>query len=331
MMLLMRFQDVATFAQASLQAPSLPDTATEFTLRPVMRDGHVGEVRVYKPRAAQPGSKTPLVVLYHGGGFVLGHCTHLGVHAKAIAHVTGATVCSVGYRLAPAHKFPAAPHDAWDSLAWLVSEAGLKALGGDVDLNKGFVLGGISAGSNLAAVTAQKSALLFASNDAGKLPALVTGLWLSLPYLYDEVTVPDKYRDLWFSREQNAASPIINAEAIAWVKETYGYDSKSPDFCPGYGQGADAASKSAPAYLQICGMDPLRDDGLVYDKVLRDAGVETRLDVYPGTPHGFAETTDIPLSGKSRNDTIKGFAWLLKMGRELSDEECLEAWIAAAA
>lgn len=331
MMLAATFIDVAKFLQANPQIPDLPDTPTEFTVRPTMRDGHVGEVRVYKPRtAAQAGAKTPLVVLYHGGGFVLGHCSHLGPFAKVIAHTTGATVCSVGYRLAPAYKFPTAPHDAWDSLAWIASEAGLAALGGDVDPSKGFVIGGVSAGSNLAAVTAQKSALLSASNDAGKLAFPLTGTWLSLPFLYEEPTVPEKYRHLWFSREQNADSAIISAKDMDYVKETYEYEAKSPDLSPGYGQGADAASKLPPTYLQVCGMDPLRDDGLVYDKVLRDAGVETRLEVYPGVPHGFADLTDIPLAVKSRNDTVKGFAWLLKMDKEPTDEECLSAWMAAA-
>lgn len=329
-----KFRDMISMFSAKHMIPQLPDTPTEFTVKATMRDGHESEVRVYKPRkpssaasVSASASKTPLVVLIHGGGFCIGHWSHMGAHARSIAHLHGVTAVSIAYRLAPAHKFPQAPHDVWDTLQWLSSESGLQALGGDVDTALGLVVGGISAGANLSTVAVQQSALLTADNAAGKLSHPVTGLWASIPCYYEPDTVPEKYRDLWVSRTQNAVAPVINADALEFVREAYAFDARSPDYCPGYGV-KGAAAKMPRTHIQVAGQDPLRDDGLVFEKVLQDNGVETRLDTYAGVPHGFAEITEIPLAHKSRADALRGFGWLLGKA-EPTDEQCREAWTTA--
>lgn len=75
---------------------------------------------------------------------------------------------------------------------------------------------------------------------------------------------------------------------------------------------APSHSGLPPAYIQVSGLDPLRDEGILYEKVLRESGVKTKLDVYPGLPHGghiiFPTTS---LSAKVNQDFNAGLQWLL--------------------
>jgi len=109
-----------------------------------MRDGFDSKIKVYRPAGKKGG---PLIVLIYGGGFVVGDYQQLTPYGRGFARAFGATCVTISYRLAPEHKFPAAPHDVEDSLLWIAKNA--EALGADPQ--KGFVLGGISAGGRQSA------------------------------------------------------------------------------------------------------------------------------------------------------------------------------------
>lgn len=128
-----------------------PRLKTEWSRYVKMRDRHTHKIRVYKPDDLAEG---PLVVLICGGGFCMGHYSHFGSYSRAIASLYGATVVNISYRLAPEFKFPMAPNDVWDSITWMVEPENAKELG--LDMDKGFIVGGMSAGANLSAVFAQK-------------------------------------------------------------------------------------------------------------------------------------------------------------------------------
>lgn len=302
----------------SLTLPDPPSTPEDSPLDIPVSGGRTQRARVYKAARA-PAAGAPLVVYMHGGGFVMGSPTRVALQARAIAEATGAVVVAPSYRLAPAHPFPAAPDDIWDALAWLVRPENAASIGADPAA--GFVLGGVSAGGNLAAVAAQR----YVSRGTG--PRL-TGVLLAVPHLLDETIVPQKYAPLWFSREQNADALIIDRRAIDFIKREVKFDLASPLFSPFNDPQAHVGMP--PVYIQVAGQDPLRDDGLVYERALRDHGVKTRLDVYPGVPHGhMGMYPTLSASRKADADLVKAAGWLF--GKEISDENATKAVAAAGA
>lgn len=273
-----------------------------------MRDGHQSEVRVFKP-ATPPSSGSPLVVLLFGGSFVTGSNLQLAPVARIAAALYGATAVTLSYRRAPEHRFPTAPNDTWDSLTWLAANA--SSIGADP--SAGFVLGGISAGGAMAITAAQR-----AMKEKLSLP--LTGVWASIPVALEDELVPAKYKHMWHSREQNNEVPLLDTKSIQLARELYRPDIMSEDYSPFNSR--ISFSGLPRTYVQVCGMDPLRDDGLIYERALRDQGVETKLDVYPGQPHAFFSAfPELKQSRKYIADTTMAVGWLL--GRQ-PDREVLK-------
>lgn len=262
------------------------------------RDGHTSEFLLFKPPATTKSS--PLVVLIYGGGFVTGAKIDMAPLAEKLSAMFGATVVCPEYRLAPEHKFPAAPNDVWDFMTWLSHN--IAAIGADPEA--GFIIGGISAGGNLAAVLASKVI-------ASDYPLTLTGVFLGIPVLFNEDTVPDQYRSVFLSRDQNTEARILNGEALRLIEGYYQMDWPSPDFCPIFAP--KGLGNHPKTYLQVAGQDPLRDDGLIYERILRAEGVPTKLDVYPGLPHGFNGVLPfLKVSQTANEELICGFAWLFE-------------------
>jgi len=135
------------------------------------------------------------------------------------------------------------------------------------------------------------------------------------------------------SYDQNRKAPFLPEEDIRkylglssvkdWffhvlilLSDAYKPDEASPlfnNFAPGV-----TLANLPPVYLQICGMDPLRDEALIYEQVLRiEHKIPTRMDVYPGLPHGFwIAFPEFDSSKKFLEDSIKGAEWLLTVGRK---------------
>ncbi|OJD29236.1 alpha beta hydrolase fold-3 domain-containing protein [Diplodia corticola] len=303
-----------------------PDSSTgrdQGTVIPVpMRDGTTNPLRLHKPpaAAADPARPSPLIVLLYGGGFVWGDNTQSSPLARVLARLHRATVVQPTYRLAPTHRFPTAAHDVWDAIEWLADPAGdaSRLLGPDVDLSAaGFVVGGLSAGANLAAVTAQ------AWISARRTPAL-SGLHLGCPGLFEggERHVPAAYRPLWFSREQNADALITGTAVLERVLAAYAPDTASPEWNP-VNAGEEHSLGFPKTFVGVAGDDPLRDDGLVYWRILRDKGTETRLDVAPGVPHGHTVFKGLEAATKSNVEAVRAYGWML--GDEKTDQEIMDA------
>ncbi|GAB7338520.1 hypothetical protein MBLNU457_5270t1 [Dothideomycetes sp. NU457] len=303
-------------AERAKNAPDLgpaPTGVTESRHSIPMRDGHQSELKIHRPSSA--GSSHPLVVLAFGGGFVVGSNDQLTPYARSLVQLYDAVVVNISYRLSPENPWPASQHDTWDSLAWLAENASSDVIGADP--SKGFVLGGVSAGGNVTAVCAQMSL-----KKGHELKYPLTGVWACIPVVVPDASVlPEEERELWFSRTQNAKVPILDADSMEAIGKLTKADPKSEWYSP---FNAEKPFVGMPrTYVQVDGMDPLRDDGLIYERCLKKAGVETKLTVWPGLPHGhFAFMPFLEASKKAIFDTIMGFSWLLK--KEVSEQDVVK-------
>jgi acetyl esterase len=216
-------------------------------------------VRLYTP----PGGSAPrpLVVFYHGGGWVIGDLrTHDGI-CRDLATGTGAAVLAVDYRLAPEHPFPAPVDDAWAALQW--AHANAPALGAGPGR---LAVAGDSAGGNLAAVMA--------------LMARDAGLPLRLQLLVYPATDFSERRP---SVIENGEGYLLTEQSMKWFEAQYAPDPKDWRASPMLA--ADYRGVAA-AMVLTCEFDPLRDEGNDYATKLAAAGVQVTNRCYPGLIHG---------------------------------------------
>ncbi|MFD7032453.1 alpha/beta hydrolase [Streptomyces sp. NPDC059917] len=220
-------------------------------------------VRVYDPAPGAVGR--PLVVYFHGGGWVMcGPDTH-DATCRTLAARSGAVVVSADYRLAPEHPWPAAPDDALTVLLWA------RARTGDLGCDPGaVVVAGDSSGANLAAVTALRA------------PGLVAAQLLVYPPLDASMASA--------SVETYARDHFHTAAHMSWYWESYlgpAADPAHPYVSPL--AAADLAGLP-PALVVLADCDVLRDEGLAYARRLAAAGVECEVRLFPGVFHGFLGT-----------------------------------------
>jgi len=277
-----------------------PAGVTEHDHQVKMRDGASILVRSYSPVTA-PKDGSPLIVIFHGGGFCIGELESETPNCRNLVLEFGAVALNVEYRLAPEFKFPTPINDSWDVVKWAAANANtLKA-----NPSQGFIVGGPSAGGNIAAVCAH-----LARNE--KLNPPLTGQILSNPILISNGRVPEKYKDQYLSWEQNSADKYTSVDMMDMFTKSY-----NPDFSsPLYDTLNDPSGHAnlPPAYLQASGGDMLRDDAIIYERILReDYKVPTRINVYKGLPHmfwGFFPTSKAAIQWKEDlSDAVK---WLLQ-------------------
>ncbi|KAF8583034.1 hypothetical protein K439DRAFT_1391008 [Ramaria rubella] len=259
-------------------------------------------IRTYIPESNDDVEATfPVLMWFHGGGFRIGDLELDDSLLRLICKTNQISCVSVEYRLAPEHPFPIPVQDCFDATKWVAANA-LSVSG---DLTKGFLVGGASAGGNLTAVVALKA------RDDHFLKGKLTGQILSIPVIISHEVYPEKWKAELLSIEQNKDAPILTKDSMVKIYADYqAPDLTSPDVAPLL---AASHAELPPAYVQICGLDPLRDEGFLYEKVLRESSVPTKVDIYPGVPHGFWIAAPVISSGKKiREDTLRGIKWLLE-------------------
>jgi acetyl esterase len=219
-------------------------------------DGTPLEMRVLVPRGEARG----LIVFFHGGGWVTGSLDEVETLGRTLADRACCAVVLAEYRLAPEHPFPAAVDDAWTALVW----AGERANGLPL------IVAGDSAGANLAAVVAQRS--------AREGPALA--LQVLVEPVTDSDTATASYRD-----PENQL--IVTRDSMLWFFDRYVPDAEArrdPRLAP---LRAASVSGAPPAVVLTPEYDVLRDEGEAYAERLRAEGVDVTHKRFSGQMHGF--------------------------------------------
>ncbi len=232
---------------------------------------------------AEPGAPHPLLVFFHGGGFIYGDLdSHDGL-CRLLCRHAGAQILAVDYRLAPEDPFPAAVEDARAALRWAFENAGMLA----ADPTR-IGIGGDSAGGNLAAVASQLAVrheepapvlqlLIYPGLDA-------TGRHRSRE-LFDAPFLPTKAHLDWFE--------VLYLGGARWRRT-------DPRVSPLL---AEDLSGLPPAFIATAAFDPLRDEGEAYAELLLAAGTEARVRRFCGMMHGFASATGV--SGRCRDAVVE--------------------------
>ncbi|KZS88467.1 hypothetical protein SISNIDRAFT_459689 [Sistotremastrum niveocremeum HHB9708] len=279
---------------------SLPwiETGLSITDHKVPVDGAEITVRSYIPDV-DSADTFPLMIWIHGGAWIAGDLGLDDSDLRILCTSLKISIASVDYRLAPEYKFPTPIDDSLVGFKWAIANAGLLR----ADLGKGVIVAGSSAGGNLAAQVA-----LHAREDP-LYSKTISGQLLQMPFLALPAGYPDKYKDDLRSDEDLADMGLLVKSFQTRTREMAGLDPTSPRLSPLL---VPSLTGLPRAYIQICGRDPLRDEGILYAKLLQDAGVEVRSEIYKGCPHAFTHVNpNTEAARKWRRDAEEGIRWLL--------------------
>ncbi|KAH0442370.1 hypothetical protein CcaCcLH18_01412 [Colletotrichum camelliae] len=252
------------------------------------RDGSTIEGRSYRPKAADDSS-LPVYLYLHGGGFLFGTVNSEDAACSRIAISTSVLVVSVNYRHTPDFIYPTAWNDVEDGFQWL--HANIAEIGGCPEKHLG------NFGKDLPPIAGQVLII----------PCLVN------PDCYDGHLKRLKHPAV-SSYAENENAPILPRRMIELFVGLLKIE--KPDYNdlrlnPG-NVSAELLKGMPPTTLGIAGLDPLRDEGLLYAKLLTESGVPTETHIFRGVPHGFRRFGDKLSESKHwDNVTDNGIKWAL--------------------
>lgn len=241
--------------------------------------GGILRMRLYRPIGTSD-DPAPLLVWFHGGGWVVGSITSHDGSLRALASSSGVAIASVEYRLAPEHPWPAAPDDclaAWRDIRERASE-----LGFDPDR---LMVGGDSAGGNLAVV------LCLELNWADEPMPLAAVLLYPVADLGDKSDSYHQFSNGFFLSEQK----------MDFYRDSYlpeGIDRSDPRVSP---LRAKLVRGLPPTYVATAAADPLRDEGEALARMLAEEGVVVEREQFPAI-HGWFNMTVAPTSRRALGD-----------------------------
>ncbi|KAH8889597.1 hypothetical protein GQ53DRAFT_842522 [Thozetella sp. PMI_491] len=241
------------------------------------------KLRVFTPPGPKPEAGWPVMLYYHGGGWVLGNVDAENSVTKHLCDRGKCVVITTEYRLAPENVFPAAVHDCWETVLWVLDQ-GKQLLGLDVAR---MATGGSSAGGNLAAIITQRAA---ARNTCSFVLQL-----LIVPVADNTANTTNSV-----SWKENEHVPALSPARMLWFRDRYlpnKEDWAHPEASPMFWEGD--WSKLPPAVLLLGELDILRSEGEKYGEKLRKAGIQTDVHISKGQPHPFIILDGVMEAGRT--------------------------------
>jgi acetyl esterase len=241
------------------------------------------DVRVYTPAGTGP---FPVVVYYHGGGFVIADLDTYDAGPRALAQQASAVVVSVHYRQAPENPYPAAAQDALAAFQYVQQNAA--KFNGDPNR---IAVAGESAGGNLATGVAMQQ-----QKAGGKQPVFEL---LVYPFVSTGLDTP--------SHQANGQGNfLVGNQDLAWFWQNYlgqGWKTVKDPLAVPLQATPEQLKGLPPTMIITAGLDPLKDEGAAYAKKLQEAGVKTELKNYDGVTHEFfGMATVVDISKRAQAD-----------------------------
>ncbi|MEZ4449621.1 MAG: alpha/beta hydrolase [Nannocystaceae bacterium] len=279
---LARREFTATMRKLRLLAIGRPPRLAEVRDLTIPVDDAAIPARLYRPRGV---TTPPIVVYFHGGGWVIGSVNDYDPFVRRLAAELGAIVVAVDYRCAPERPHPTAAEDCYQATRWIAGEAA--ALGGAPGR---LAVAGDSAGGNLSAVVS----ILARERGGPTIGAQV----LYYPVVDDDLDRP--------SYLENARGLGLTRERMGWYWGCYappGVDRRAPSLAPLH---ADLRGLP-PALVITAEYDVLRDEGDDYAAALRAAGVAVEHDRVAGVIHGYALMLRLLPQARATMRRVRGF------------------------
>ncbi|KAF9889823.1 hypothetical protein FE257_006913 [Aspergillus nanangensis] len=281
------------------------------------RDNSTIPVRIYKPKDTS-ASTPPLPVYFflHGGGYLFGSLDTEDANCSRViaSSPSPLMVVHANYRHTPQFKYPTPHNDAWDAFLWLGRN--IASLGGD---RQQVIVGGISAGAGLAASVVLRAQQPAESGSAVHHDMHIVGQLLMIPWLIPTRNYP---LDLIVSKDrssyvQNIQAPILPETQMKMFIDLLDAPVSEPVdvyLCPSLAP--DQTLGCTPkTVVVVAGMDPLRDEALLYADRLETNRVPTKVHVFPGLPHGFRRFNGLDASARWDELVTEGLHWCMSDSR----------------